>query len=241
MVMPDKSRYVYLYLPSAEDKARWERLAKEAGVPLSKFVIEVFESALAEESHFKPCSELIKEIGRPRAPFVAVADLVTSPVLDAGCGTGNTALFFAARGLRVTGIDFVEEAIQRARVKAAELGLPVEFLIKDVMTLGDWDERFASVIDSGLFHIYSGDEQRRYVQGLAHVLKPGGRLFLFSFSDEEPLDEGGVSKQELYDTFADGWDIESVQSVRGEASPTFTKAYPNGGPKIWFAVICRKE
>ena len=41
MVMPDKSRYVYLYLPSAEDKARWQKLADEAGVPLSKFVIEV--------------------------------------------------------------------------------------------------------------------------------------------------------------------------------------------------------
>jgi hypothetical protein len=66
MVMPDKSRYVYLYLPSAEDKARWEKLAKEAKVPLSKFVIEVFESALAEESDFKPRGELVKEIGRLR-------------------------------------------------------------------------------------------------------------------------------------------------------------------------------
>jgi hypothetical protein len=64
--MPDKSRYVYLYLPSAEDKARWDKLAKEAGVPLSKFVIEVFESALAEESDFKPRGELVKEIGKLR-------------------------------------------------------------------------------------------------------------------------------------------------------------------------------
>jgi hypothetical protein len=67
MVMPDKSRYVYLYLPSAEDKARWENLAKEAGVPLSKFVIEVFESALSEESEFKPRGELVKEIGKLRS------------------------------------------------------------------------------------------------------------------------------------------------------------------------------
>jgi hypothetical protein len=35
MVMSDKSRYVYLYLPSAEDKARWDKLAEDAGVPLS--------------------------------------------------------------------------------------------------------------------------------------------------------------------------------------------------------------
>jgi len=67
MVMPDKSRYVYLYLPSAEDKARWDKLAKEAGLPLSKFVIEVFESALAEESDFKPRGELVKEIGKLRS------------------------------------------------------------------------------------------------------------------------------------------------------------------------------
>jgi hypothetical protein len=67
MVMPDKSRYVYLYLPSTEDKARWEKLAEDAGVPLSKFVIEVFESALAEESDFKPRGELVKEIGKLRS------------------------------------------------------------------------------------------------------------------------------------------------------------------------------
>ena len=67
MVMPDKSRYVYLYLPSAEDKARWEKLAEEAGVPLSKFVIEVFESALDEESDFKPRGQLVKEIGKLRS------------------------------------------------------------------------------------------------------------------------------------------------------------------------------
>jgi predicted DNA-binding protein len=67
MVMPDKSRYVYLYLPSAEDKARWDNLAKEAGLPLSKFVIEVVEGALAEESDFKPRGELVKEIGKLRS------------------------------------------------------------------------------------------------------------------------------------------------------------------------------
>jgi len=67
MVMPDKSRYVYLYLPTVEDKQRWQSLADEAGVPLSKFVIEVVENALVEESDFKPRGELVKEIGKLRA------------------------------------------------------------------------------------------------------------------------------------------------------------------------------
>jgi hypothetical protein len=62
--MPDKSRYVYLYLPSATDKARWERMAQEAGAPLSKFIIEVVESSLSDETDFKPRGELVKEIGK---------------------------------------------------------------------------------------------------------------------------------------------------------------------------------
>ncbi|MFZ0960955.1 MAG: class I SAM-dependent methyltransferase [Terriglobia bacterium] len=182
------------------------------------------------------------DIGKPQPPFVAVADQVVSPVLDAGCGTGGTSLFFAARGLRVTGIDFVEEAVRRARAKAEERGLAVEFLIKDAMTLGDWDRRFSSVIDSGLFHIYAGDERQRYVQGLAHVLKPGGRLFLFSFNNDASWPGGGVSRQELYDAFADGCAIESLELVGGEVNPAFAAEFPEkfANKKMWFAIVRRK-
>ncbi len=67
MVMPDKSRYVYLYLPTAEDKQRWQSLADEAGIPLSKFIIQVVEETLVEESDFKPRGELVKEIGKLRS------------------------------------------------------------------------------------------------------------------------------------------------------------------------------
>jgi cyclopropane fatty-acyl-phospholipid synthase-like methyltransferase len=183
------------------------------------------------------------DIGKPQAPFVAAADRVTSPVLDAGCGTGDSALFFAARGHRVTGIDFLEEPIRRARAKAAERGLTVQFLVKDALTLGDVGERFASVIDSGLFHVFSDDNRRRYVKELAKVVEPGGRVFLMCFSDEEPGTEGPrrVSRKELYDAFADGWEVESVQPMRVEVNPAFTAmSFSEGGPKAWFAVVRRK-
>ena len=182
------------------------------------------------------------DIGKPQPAFVAAADRVTGPVLDAGCGTGEHALFFAAWGHRVVGIDFVEEAIRRARAKAAERGLAVEFLIKDATALEDWGERFASVIDCGLFHVFSDDDRRRYVRGLAQVLESGGRLFLMCFSDEEPGTEGPrrVSQQELYDAFTDGWEVESIQPCRAELNPAFTEVtFSEGGPKMWFAVVRR--
>ena len=182
------------------------------------------------------------DIGKPQGTFVKVADRITSPVLDAGCGTGEHALFFAAQGHRVVAIDFVEEAIKRARRKAAERDLPVEFLVKDATTLGDWSERFASVIDCGLFHVFSDDDRRRYVQGLTQVVKPGGRLFLMCFSDAEPGAEGPrrVSQRELHSAFADGWEVESIQPCRAELNPAFTEVqFSEGGPKVWFATIRR--
>jgi cyclopropane fatty-acyl-phospholipid synthase-like methyltransferase len=183
------------------------------------------------------------DIGRPQRAFVAIADQVKSPVLDAGCGTGEHALFLAARGCKVTGIDFLEEAIRRARAKAAERGLRVEFLVKDATALAGWGERFASAIDCGLFHVFSDDDRRRYVGGLSQVVEPGGRLFLMCFSDEEPGTEGPrrVSRQELYDAFADGWEVESIQSTPAEVNPAFTEVqFSEGGPKAWFAVIRRR-
>src|SRR5581483_10658145 len=60
------------------------------------------------------------EIGRPQPAFVAVADRVVGSILDAGCGTGENALYFASRGYKVTGIDFLVEPINRAKQKAAD-------------------------------------------------------------------------------------------------------------------------
>jgi SAM-dependent methyltransferase len=121
------------------------------------------------------------DIGKPQGPFIEVADRINGSVLDAGCGTGDTALFLASRGNQVTGIDFLEEPIRRAKLKATERALNVTFLVKDAMTLKDWSERFDAVIDGSLFHVFSDEDRKKYVEGLAEVLERGGRLFLMCF------------------------------------------------------------
>ena len=182
------------------------------------------------------------DIGKPQKAFIDVANQISGSILDAGCGTGDTALFFAGRGHKVTGIDFLEEPIKRAKRKASERGLAVTFLIKDALTLKDWSERFDNVIDSGLFHVLSDEDRKRYVVGLATVLKAGGRVFLMCFSDEEPGTQGPrrVSKKELHDAFAQGWDIESIRPSRFEGRTDLKDlTISEGGPKAWFAVVRR--
>jgi len=193
-----------------------------------------FESAYAGQAPW--------DIGKPQQPFVNVADRITGSILDAGCGTGDAALFFAGRGCQVTGIDFIEEAIRRASRKAAERGLQVTFLVKDALTLRDWSVRFDNLIDCGLFHVLGDEARSRYVEGLATVLKPGGRLFLACLSDEEPGTQGPrrVSKEELHTAFAEGWCIESIEPSRLEVRPDLKHLnFSEGGPRGWFVVVRR--
>jgi hypothetical protein len=56
-----KARYIDVYLPSKEAKHEWEEEAKNAGLPLSKFVFEAVESFRAAWDG-KPRSEMVKEL-----------------------------------------------------------------------------------------------------------------------------------------------------------------------------------
>lgn len=183
------------------------------------------------------------DIGRPQKAFLDVADQIAGSILDAGCGTGENALYFAERGHKVTGIDFLSEPIAMAKQKAAERGVEATFLVMDALALKELPEVFDSAIDCGLFHVFGDDDRRRYVDGLASVVKPGGRLFLLCFSDAEPGTHGPrrVSRGEIEAAFADGWSIESVTPSHYEVRPDLKDiSFSDGGPKAWF-VVARRE
>ncbi len=130
-----------------------------------------------------------------------------------------------------------------AQKKAADRNIAATFLVKDALTLGDWAERFDTVIDSGLFHVFNDADRQRYSDGLASILKPGGKLLLLCFSDDEPGTQGPrrVSMKELGDAFALGWRIESIKPARFEVRPDVKDFnFSAGGPKAWFMVAQRE-
>ena len=178
------------------------------------------------------------ETGRPQPAFVRLFEqgLIGGEVLDVGCGTGENAIFFAQRGLNVTGVDAVEKAIESARCKARDRGVNIPFLVHDALDLLSLNKTFDTVIDSGLFHCFSDHQRIAYVNGLGGVLRAGGLYLLMCFYEHETR-EGGprrVTQAELRQVFVRGWSVERVEPATFEAATLF-----DGGAKAWLAIIRR--
>jgi len=158
-------------------------------------------------------------------------------VLDAGCGTGENALYVASLGLSVLGVDVAETALAIARQKAADRGIEVEFAPADALQLEHLGRRFETVLDCGLFHTFDDlDERTRYAASLASVTKHEGTLYVLCFSDASP-DTGPhpIRQEELRAAFnpSSGWNIASIEPERIE-----TRMHANGAP-AWSATIKR--
>jgi cyclopropane fatty-acyl-phospholipid synthase-like methyltransferase len=182
------------------------------------------------------------DVGHAQNALVEIADEVVGDVLDAGCGTGENALFFAERGHTVYGIDFLEHPIRTAQKKAAARNLEACFLVMDATKLDQLPRQFDTAIDCGLFHTLSDEDRPKYVDSLASVVKPGGRLWMMCFSDQEPGEQGPrrISPAEIHQAFAGGWTVDRVELTNFETSPHAEQThFSPGGPIAYRVLVLR--
>jgi SAM-dependent methyltransferase len=97
-------------------------------------------------------------------------------VLDLACGHGELASRLAARGCQVTGLDSSAVFLDWARADAAAAGVSVEYVAGDMRQL-PWTGRFDRVVSwSTAFGYFDDTANRGVLDGIAGVLRPGGRL-----------------------------------------------------------------
>jgi demethylmenaquinone methyltransferase/2-methoxy-6-polyprenyl-1,4-benzoquinol methylase len=97
-------------------------------------------------------------------------------VLDACCGTGDLAVAASRAGARVTGLDFSERMLERARGKSSE----VEWVRGDAQQLPFEDASFdAATVGFGVRNL---DDLERGLADLRRVLRAGGRLAILEIT-----------------------------------------------------------
>jgi ubiquinone/menaquinone biosynthesis C-methylase UbiE len=112
------------------------------------------------------------------AEMVKVAQLRGQErVLDAGCGTGHTALTFAPHVAQVVAVDFTADMLAQGRKLAAERGITnIDFRLGDAESLPFADGEFDAVVSRLSAHHWP--HPQKALQEFRRVLRPGGQLIL---------------------------------------------------------------
>jgi arsenite methyltransferase len=110
-------------------------------------------------------------------------------VLDAGCGSGHSALLFFGdrlRDLQYLGVD-ISAAVDVAQERFREAGLPGEFLQASFTALPFDRPAFDVIFAEGTLH--HTDSTRGALESLARLLAPGGHLMFYVYRKKGPVRE----------------------------------------------------
>jgi 2-polyprenyl-3-methyl-5-hydroxy-6-metoxy-1,4-benzoquinol methylase len=152
-------------------KQWYEELFENYGVKYDK---EIYTQGTVGE-----CDFIEKEIGHNKS----------TKILDIGCGTGRHAIELTKRGYKVVGVDLSESQLKRAREKAAQQKLKIDFQQHDARKL-PFKHEFDLVIMlcEGAFPLMETDEMNyQILKNAAKALKPGGKLIFTTLNGLFPL------------------------------------------------------
>jgi SAM-dependent methyltransferase len=143
-------------------EGRWSRALREHGDRIARR---------------PPSDHLVAEVG----------ELPAGHALDAGCGHGSDTLWLAARGWRVTAVDFAATALAQARSTATAMGPEVaervDWVEADLATWMPPSGEFDLVVS---LYVHVPGSVEEMVQRLATGLAAGGTLFLVGHRPVDP-------------------------------------------------------
>ena len=115
-------------------------------------------------------------------------------VLEAGCGSGRDALFYAREGFTVTALDISAHALRWAREETVESGAPISFIAGDLLATNLASGSFDAVVAIHLIHLQPEPVRRAMVNRLWSLAKDGGLIAMANYS----TDEAGFTTWEAY-------------------------------------------
>ncbi len=162
----------------------------------------------------------VPELWRPL--FEGPDAMEPARALDIGCGSGRDAVHLAGHGWRVTAVEFVDKALARAKQRAAEEGVEVQWVSGDVGELGrlGLEPGYRLLYDFGCIQGLPDSARRGAADGMTELAAPGARLLLLAFKPgHRMLLPRGMDTEHVLALLGEGWELQRAESVVTEDMP----------------------
>jgi len=110
-----------------------------------------------------------------------LGDMKGKQILHLQCHFGQDSLSLAREGAKVTGVDFSDKAIDKAREINNTLGLNAEFVCCDIYNLPEHLNKKFDLVFTSYGTIGWLPDMEKWAKVVAHFLKPGGKLVFVEF------------------------------------------------------------
>jgi SAM-dependent methyltransferase len=109
-------------------------------------------------------------------------------ILEICCGTGRLTIPIAKDGYHISGVDYMSSMLEKAKVKASEEGLKVEFIEADIRSL-DLPEKYDLIFIpfNSIHHLYKNEDLFKALNVVKNHLKEGGLFLLDCFNPNNHL------------------------------------------------------
>lgn len=129
-----------------------------------------------EWNHRYEGSELVWTATPNRFLVSEIEGMQPGTALDVGCGEGRNAVWLAEQGWRVTGLDFSDVGLDKARRLAEATGTSVEWVLADLRSYQPKEGAYDLVVV--LYLHLPADERRAVHAAVARALSPGGVMLV---------------------------------------------------------------
>ena len=99
-------------------------------------------------------------------------------LLDLGCGNGRDSLYFLSLGIKVTGIDASDTAIQKL-ITTTKDNNNAKFICGDFVTNREiYGVQYDYIYSRFTLHAINAMQEKELLHNIKHALKPDGKIFI---------------------------------------------------------------